>query len=110
MRKITVALSAIAFALSAAALPAVAATEPGQETVSVNQPAASVKKKRQVSRKAKPATQAKFASRCKSGEKWDATATPTAGACVKRSTKVKVKTAKKPADQPVTGTVKKKVG
>ncbi len=110
MRKITVALSAIALALSAAALPAVAATEPGQDNVSVSQPAPAAKQKRQVHRKAKSATHAKYTSRCKSGEKWDAAATSTAGACVKRSAKTKVRTAKKSADQPVARTPKKKVG
>ena len=109
MRKITVALSAIALALSAAALPAVAATEAQQDSVSVNQPDGSAKK-RQVQRKAKSSTQARHKSKCKAGERWDATASVTAGACVKRTAKTKVKTVKKAAGEPASRQVKKKVG
>ena len=108
MRKITVALSAMALALSAMALPAVAATEPGQDTVTVTKPASSPKK-RQVHRKAKPASHAKSSTRCKSGERWDAAATATAGACVKKTAKVKVKPVRKSAEQPAARPVKKKV-
>ena len=96
MRKMTVALGAIVLALAVGAPPALAATEPAQETVQGNEPT-SPAKKRQVRKKAGPSTQAGRRTRCKAGEKWDATATASAGACVKRGAKGRVRTVKKTA-------------
>ena len=88
MRMMTVALGAIVLALTAVAPPALAATEPSQETVTANEPAAPAKK-RQARKKAGPSTQVGNKKRCKAGERWDATASASAGACVKRGAKVK---------------------
>ena len=96
MRKMTVALGAIVLALTVVAPPAMAATEPAQETVQANETARPAKK-RLVRKKAGPSTQAGRRARCKAGEKWDATATVSAGACVKRGAKGRVKTVKKTA-------------
>ena len=109
MRRMTFALGAIVLALTAVVPPAVAATEPAQETVSANEPAAPVRK-RQVRKKTGSSSQAGQRTRCKAGEKWDATASVSAGACVKRGAKTKVKTVKKSADQPAQRPLKKKVG
>ncbi len=100
MRKMAIALSAIAFALGTAVIPAVAATKAGKEAQSQAAPA---KPKKVLVKKAKPEKAAKYASKCKAGQKWDASATLTAGACVK---KAKVKASPKATAKAAT----KKVG
>ncbi len=98
MRKIIFALGAIAFVCGTAALPASAATKPSKDPATAS---ASASKKVLVKKAAKPAKTAKadkvaYKSKCKAGQKWDATATITAGACVKKA-KVPTKAAKKAA-------------
>lgn len=88
MRKIAIALGAIAFALGTAAIPAVAATKPAKEAQAQGAP------KKVLVKKATPAKTAKYKSKCKAGQKWDASATLNAGACV---SKAKVKAAPKAA-------------
>ena len=85
MRKILIALGAVAFALSAAALPAAAQTAPK---------AAVAKKK--VVKKAAPKKEAtvKYKRKCKPGQTWNASATMSAGACVKKVAKAKSKAGK----------------
>ena len=90
MRRMTVALAAIVLALTAGAPPALAATEPSQETVSANEPTAPAKK-RLARKKAGSSTRVGSKARCKAGERWDATASASAGACVKRGAKTRVK-------------------
>lgn len=96
MRKIAIALGAMAFAFGALTSPVDAATKAKPKTAKVL-----VKKSPKV---------AKYKSRCKAGTKWNATATMGAGACEKRKVvkvKVRTKKAEKPADKPA---VIKKVG
>ena len=85
MRKILIALGAVAFALSTAALPAAAQTPPK---------AAVAKKK--VVKKAAPKKEAsvKYKRKCKPGQVWNASATLTAGACQKKVAKAKSKASK----------------
>lgn len=85
MRKILIALGAVAFAFSAATLPVAAQTAPK---------AAVAKKK--VVKKAAPKKEAgsKYARKCKPGQIWNASATLTAGACEKKVAKAKSKAAK----------------
>ena len=105
MRKIAVALGAIAFAFATSVLTAEAATKPDKAGTTAGEP---VKTKKLV-KKATPSTSAKYKSRCKYGEKWDASATLNAGACIKTS-KVRVKTAPKSAETPAAKPAVKKVG
>ncbi len=85
MRKILIALGAVAFALSAAALPAAAQSMK-------KEPAA----KKKVVKKAAPKKEAvvKYKRKCKAGETWNASATISAGACQKKVAKVKSKAVK----------------
>ena len=105
MRKIAIALGAIAFAVSAAALPAVAAPKPAKEVASES----AAKPKKTLVKKAKP-SKVKYASKCKAGQKWDATAGLNNGACISKKARVKVKSAPKAAKAPVSTPATKKVG
>lgn len=99
MRKIAIALGAIAFTMSAAAIPAVAATKPAKDAVVAAEPSKTAKPKKQVVRK--KVVTAKYERKCKPGLRWDATASLSAGACVKPQAKIKVKKAgTKAADAP----------
>lgn len=102
MRKLAIALGAVAFALSAAALPSVAATKAKDTT----QAESTVKaKKKRVVKKATKVTE-KYSRKCKAGQVWNPTASMSAGACEKRKAKVKVKAPSKAA----TKSASKKVG
>ncbi len=91
MRKTAIALiGAMAFAFGGAAVPTDAYAKDKPKTAKV-----------QVKKAAKP-TKVKVVSKCKPGEKWNATATLSAGACEKRKVaKIKVKSAPKAAEKPV---------
>jgi hypothetical protein len=84
MRKLLIALGAVAFALSAAALPAAAQMK--------KEPVA----KKKVVKKAAPKKEAvvKYKRKCKAGETWNASATISAGACQKKVAKAKSKAVK----------------
>ena len=103
MRKMTVALSAIALLLSTVALPAAAATKPAKDGLTASE---STAPKKRLVRKAKPTRTAKYSNKCKRGERWDAQATTSAGACVK---KARVKSASKSA-KPSSRSTQKKIG
>jgi hypothetical protein len=106
MRRIAIALSAIAFAVAASALPAVAAPKPAKKEVASESAA---KPKKVVVKKAKADKGPKYVSKCKAGQKWDATASINNGACVKKA-RVKVKSAPKAATAPASSPSAKKVG
>lgn len=94
MRKIAIALGAIAFALGTSVIVAEAATKTTKDGAVAGQP---VKVKKVVKKKA-PSTVVKYKAKCKAGHKWDATASLSSGACVKiGKVKVKTKAAAKPA-------------
>lgn len=95
IRKALTALGAMAFALATMVVPVSAAPKAGKDTVAKEanaQPAAQTPKTALV-KKAKPEQAARVKARCKAGEKWDATASLNAGACV-HAAKLKVKAAK----------------
>ena len=101
MRKIAIALSTLAFALGSAAIPAVAAKKEAPLSTAEAQP------KKVMVKKAKPKSVAKYQRKCKAGEVWNASATASAGACVKQRAKVKVKPAAKSAAKPAKPSAKK---
>ena len=104
MRKMTIALSAVAFLLCTAALPAAAATKPAKDGITASE---STAPKKRLVRKAKPTRTAKYSTKCKRGERWDAQATNSAGACVR---KARVKSASKAANKPASRSTQKRVG
>ena len=102
MRKLAIALSAIAFALGTVTLPAVAAKKDSAYTAEKSKP-----KKKVMVKKAETVKMAKYTAKCKAGKKWNATATAQAGACEARA---KVKTKAKSASAPAKKAAAKKVG
>jgi hypothetical protein len=90
MRKTAIALaSAMAFAFVAPSAPADAATKDKPKTAKVL-----------VKKADKKVVVARYKSKCKPGEKWNAAAGLQAGACEKRVVKVKVKAVPKAAEKP----------
>lgn len=108
MRKFAIALGAIAFTLGAANVAAFAqsAPTPAKSTTEAPAPKRKVVKKVTTTK----TITAKYQSRCKAGQVWDASASLNTGACVKRSAKVakvKVKSAPKAAAGPAAPAPKK---